>query len=99
MVCAGDEKHGKDSCQVRTPGPARYTAKDRDRKRRSHGPRCSFIETSWEGIRGTRRERDSVQNTETQSGAGGDIQTATRDRKCRDKDGDGEIKNQRVIVR
>lgn len=30
MVCAGDEKHGKDSCQVRTPGPTSCIAKDRD---------------------------------------------------------------------
>lgn len=30
MVCAGDEKHGKDSCQVRTPGPIGHTAKDID---------------------------------------------------------------------
>ncbi|XP_008589765.1 PREDICTED: kallikrein-6-like [Galeopterus variegatus] len=28
MVCAGDEKHGKDSCQVRQPGPAGDTDKE-----------------------------------------------------------------------
>lgn len=30
MVCAGDEKYGKDSCQVRPPRPASATAQDRD---------------------------------------------------------------------
>lgn len=28
MVCAGDEKYGRDSCQVRPPGPASYIVKD-----------------------------------------------------------------------
>lgn len=30
MVCAGDEKYGKDSCQVRPPRPASSTAEDGD---------------------------------------------------------------------
>lgn len=51
MVCAGDEKYGRDSCQVRPPGPASYIVQD---------------------IAGTKREKDSIQHTETHSGAGRD---------------------------
>lgn len=45
------------------------------------------------------RERVSAGHSETQRGTGRDIKTASRDRTCRDKEGDREIKNQRDTVR
>lgn len=52
-----------------------------------------------ENQRHEKRERDSVPYTETQTGTGRDKKPINRDRKCRDKDGDEEIKNQTDTVR
>lgn len=49
MVCAGDEKYGKDSCQVRTiTGPISYIAKDRDTKTQIETGRERYIQIKTE---------------------------------------------------
>lgn len=49
MVCAGDEKYGKDSCQVRTiTGPISYIAKDRDTKTQTETGRERHKQTKTE---------------------------------------------------
>ena len=49
MVCAGDEKYGKDSCQVRwISGPASYIAKDRDTETQTKTGRERHTQTQTE---------------------------------------------------
>lgn len=86
MVCAGDEKHGKDSCQVRQPGPASYTARDRDANtqpetgRERHSSNESFTATDRDKLGENQRQENGErlsQYTETPSGICRDKKTQT----------------------
>ena len=70
MVCAGDEKHGKDSCQVRTPGPIGHTAKDIDGQEETDAHRARLGENQRQEKRERERERFNFIHRNRQGQAG-----------------------------